>query len=50
MSNNNINSGSSGDDVSLRILSTLLNELDGVSSTTSGQVLLLGATNRYIYI
>jgi SpoVK/Ycf46/Vps4 family AAA+-type ATPase len=46
-------SNSSGDDIQLRLLSTLLNELDGISSVNNnynsnsvGRVLLLGATNR----
>ncbi|KAI2504607.1 AAA ATPase-like protein [Fragilaria crotonensis] len=33
-------------DVSSRILTTLLNELDGISSTTNGGVLVLACTNR----
>ena len=36
--------GESGDGVQLRVLSTLLNELDGVEKL--GKVLLIGATNR----
>lgn len=38
------NGGSSGDSVQERVLSTLLNEMDGVESADS--VLVVGATNR----
>ncbi|KAJ2720621.1 hypothetical protein GGI07_004501 [Coemansia sp. Benny D115] len=38
-------SGSQGDSVQERILSTLLNEMDGVDGSTGG-VLMVGATNR----
>lgn len=37
---------SSGDSVQERILSTLLNEMDGVSIGNKRNVLVIGATNR----
>ena len=41
-------SGSSGsrDDVRERVLSTILNEMDGVEQSSSGGVIVVGATNR----
>lgn len=35
-----------GDPVQERVLSTLLNEMDGVASTAGKAVLVVGATNR----
>jgi len=38
--------GSSGDSVQERVLSTLLNEMDGVAVGNKRNVLVIGATNR----